>query len=335
MHHISLTTRDGQELRFTCSSDETLLDAAQAANIGLPAQCRQGSCGACHATVTKGEYAHGPHNADALQGGTGQVLLCVTKAQSDLQVALPIDHSRILFQTIPTRQATIRAIDTIAEQTVRLELELEPDDQLGNAAQFEPGQFMEVFVPGTQETRAYSLSNVGNWDGTLEFLIRLRPGGAFSSFLTQAQMGTALTVRGPQGAFGLDAHSLRPRWFVAGGTGLAPLLSMLRRMAEWQETMPARLFFGVNHETELFAQDILQDLQAQLPNLQVDYCVWKPQGPWQGFTGSPADALREALGQGGEQPDLYLCGPPALLNAVENIAIAAGLPPSQIFSERF
>jgi ferredoxin-NADP reductase/ferredoxin len=336
-YHIELSTRDGQPLAFDCAPEQNLIDAAAAGNITLPSQCRQGSCGACHASVTAGDYALGQHSPDALPSGqSGAILMCRTTPHSDLRVALPFDYSKILFHAVPRRSAEITALETVAENTVRLELRLDADADCGSAAEFEPGQFMEIEVPGSSERRAYSLANTGNWDGRLEFLIRLQPGGLFSAFLRDsAQPGMKLAVRGPLGAFGIEPGSLRPRWFVGGGTGLAPVLSMLRRMAEFGETHEARLFFGVNRESELFALDELERLKAELPQLKVTLCVWKPEGDWQGFMGTPADALQQALAEAPVQPDIYLCGPAPLVNAVEAAAESFGVPKERVFSERF
>ncbi|MDQ3059444.1 MAG: 2Fe-2S iron-sulfur cluster binding domain-containing protein [Pseudomonadota bacterium] len=336
-YHIDLHTRDGQQLSFDCAPEQNLIDAAAAVSIILQAQCRQGNCGACHASVSAGEYALGAHNPDALPSGQpGAILMCCTTPQSDLRINLPYDHSKVLFQTVPRRSAEIVALETVAENTVLLKLRLDADADCGSAAEFEPGQFMEIEIPGSQERRAYSLANTGNWDGSLEFLIRLQPGGVFSAFLREhAQPGIKLAVRGPLGAFGIEPASMRPRWFVAGGTGLAPVLSMLRRMAEFQEMHEARLFFGVNRESELFSLDELARLKIELPQLKVDVCVWKPEGDWQGFRGTPADALQQALTEAPAQPDIYLCGPAPLVNAVEKTAVAFGLPMERVFSERF
>lgn len=335
-YRIELITRDGQPLAFDCAPEQNLIEAAEAAQITLPSQCRQGSCGACHASVTAGPYTLGAHNPAALPAGSqGGTLMCRTTAQGNLSLALPYDYSRILFQAIPRRSAHITAITLVAENTVRLELQLAPSDEHGSAAQFEAGQFMELEIPGSDDKRAYSLANTSNWDGRLEFLIRLQPNGKFSNFLSQAQPGMELMVRGPQGAFGVNEGSLRPRWFVAGGTGLAPMLAMLRRMAENQDMQEARLFFGVNRESELCMQDELARLQSELLQFKVDLCVWKPQDEWSGLTGTPADALRAALADAETQPDIYLCGPPALLDAAEKVAAEFGVPKDQVFSERF
>lgn len=339
IHAIELTTRDGAQLRFDCGPDQTLLDAAAQAAILLPAQCRQGSCGACYAEATDGDFTLADHSSSALPAGAveqGGTLLCRTFPRSDLCISLPFDQDRIGSGAVPVRQAEIVALDTIAAATVRLVLQLLPDEELGSMAEFEPGQFMELEVPGLGLRRAYSLANTGNWEGRLEFLIRLQPQGRFSTWLqSQAQVGQALTVHGPQGAFGVNANSLNARWLVAGGTGLAPMLSILRRMAEFQETQPVKLFFGVNRIEELFCLDELMVLGSQLPQLQVITCVWKPEGEWQGFTGTPAEALERDLAFEGMHPDIYLCGPPAMIDAATVVAQAAGVPPTQIISERF
>ena len=335
---IELTTRDGEQLRFVCADDRNLLDAAADAHIVLPAQCGAGHCGTCYAEVSHGDFTLAKHNPAALpaEANKGGTLLCCTFPNSDLRIDLPFDHDRILIGEIPIRNADITAIETVGENTLRLELRLAPNDDGGSAAEFEPGQFMELEVPGLEIKRAYSLSNISNWDGRLEFLIRLQPGGLFSTWLKMmATVGQPLIVHGPKGAFGLYESGLRPRWFVAGGTGLAPMLSMLRRMAEFQEPHPARLYFGVNRVEELFCQSELAALQADLPQLQVIYCVWQPDEQWRGFCGTPVDALALDLAAATVLPDIYLCGPPRLIDAAVAAAQAAGVPDKQVLCERF
>lgn len=337
---VELRTLDGQSLTLPCDPQQTLLEAAEQAQWRLPAQCRQGSCGACHAHVLAGDYALGEHNPAALpKGAHGGILLCRTSPCSDLTVALPYEHSRIGLGAVPQREAVVSELVRDGEHTVRLGLQLQSDADGGTIAEFEPGQFMELEVPGQDLKRAYSLSNTGNWEGRLEFLIRLQPQGRFSTWLRdQAAVGAALTMHGPQGAFGLREHGLRPRWFVAGGTGLAPLLSMLRRMAEYQEPHATRLYLGVTREAELFGAAELAQLQRDLPGLQVTRCVWQAREGWGGFKGTAVDALRQdlaALGDAGDRPDLYLCGPPALIDAAEQAARDLGVPDEQVLSERF
>ncbi|WP_446901481.1 FAD-binding oxidoreductase [Burkholderia sp. YIM B11467] len=336
-YRIEITTRDGERFGFGCDAEQDLLAAAADAGITLPSQCRRGSCGACQATVVDGAYEMQADSAGVLPvGQRGAVLLCRTTPRGDLRVAAPYDRTKVLLHPVPVRTARIATLDTIAADTMRVALQVEPDDTFGSAVEFEPGQFAELEVPGSGLRRPYSLANTSNWDGRLEFLIRLRPDGWFSTYLRErARPGDPLTVRVPMGGFGLFADSLRPRWFVAGGTGLAPILSMLRRMAEYQEMIDARLFFGVNQENELFMLDELARLQTDLPQLRVDLCVWRPGGEWAGFRGTPVDALRAALAQAGALPDIYVCGPPPLVQGVRDAAIVAGVPDAQFASERF
>lgn len=336
---IELTTRDGAQLRFDCADDQNLLEAAASAHIALPSQCRQGNCGACYAEVTSGDYTLGDHNPFALpadEAEKGGTLLCCTSPRGDLQISLPFNHDHILIGKIPRRSADIVAIETIGENILRLELQLAADETGGNSAEFEPGQFVELEIPGQAIKRAYSLANTSNWEGRLECLIRLQPAGLFSTWLKeQARPGQSLIVHGPQGAFGLNENGLRPRWFVAGGTGLAPMLSMLRRMAEFQEPHPARLYFGVNRVEELFCLSELDALQAALPLFQATVCVWEPSDDWQGFRGTPVDALVRDLSEATIPPDIYLCGPPALIDAAEVAARNLNVPGAQVISERF
>ena len=88
------------------------------------------------------------------------------------------------------------------------------------------------------------------------------------------------------GDFALAENGLRPRWFIAGGTGLAPLLSMLRRMAEWGDPQPARLFFGVTRYEEVFAEEQLAALACVLPDFRTDIVVWHPDPAWSGAVGT-------------------------------------------------
>ncbi|ACY96005.1 MULTISPECIES: 2Fe-2S iron-sulfur cluster-binding protein [Thermomonospora] len=336
---VTLVTSDGERLEFGCAPGRSVLEAAAEAGAALPASCKQGTCGSCHASVAEGDYELGAHSPAALppeRRAAGEVLLCRTFPRGPLSVTLPYDGSRILRGGIPRRQAVIVALETVACETVRLELRAEPTEDGGTDCQFDPGQFVELQVPGHDAKRAYSLANTGNWEGRMEFYIRLRPGGLFSTYLRErARPGQTLTAFGPQGAFGLRETGLRPRWFVAGGTGLAPLLSMVRHMAEWQEPQPARLLLGVNTEEEVFGTAELDAVAAELPGFSHRVCVWRPGPSWQGPVGTPADLLAADLAEAPAAPDIYVCGPPPMVDAVVQVAARAGVPAEHVFYERF
>jgi ferredoxin-NADP reductase/ferredoxin len=339
MFKVNLVTRDGASIEFEADSNDTLLDAAAKANIFPPAVCREGGCGTCRVTRKAGIVSLGSYSKSALTDAdraAGDILLCRSNAYSDLELSAPFDKAAVGFAPVPERGARVIEIAPVGAGAIRLVLQYEDDPQHGRAAEFIPGQFMELALPGTSITRAYSLANTPNWDGTLEFLIRLHPQGVFSGYLRDsAKIGDLLLVKGPQGSFTADEASPSPRWFVAGGTGVAPMLSMLRQMVEFGVTQEARLFFGVNTEDELFATDAVEELSRSLPRLNVTFCVWQPGPNWAGFAGTPAEALADALADGGTRPDIYVCGPPALIEATEAIALAGGVSHDRIFNEQF
>jgi len=336
-YQITLITRDGQELIFACDESSDVISAAEQASFVLPSLCKDGGCGACLGHCQEGEYTLGSYNPTMLSDeamAKREVLLCRTFPHSDLRITAPYDYAQILFGKLGARQAVISVLETLAERTVLLKLNWK--DSTDNSVEFEPGQCMELEIPDTGIRRAYSIANTGNWRGELEFLIRLQPEGKFSTYLSgQAAVGQVLDVYGPCGVFGLQTASYNPVIFIAGGAGLAPFLSILRRMANWGEDRQIQLLFGVNHESELFYLDELQGLQRKLPSLAVTLCVWQPSPNWNGFSGTPADALQQYLLNHPSNYDLYLCGPPLLVNAATQIAIGHGIPMERIFSEKF
>lgn len=360
-----LLTRDGVPLDVEVPQGSSVVEAAAQAGHTLPSLCGNGTCGACHAVVRHGEYTMDEHDSRALpqRHGVpvpGGVLLCRTHPVGEVDIDLPYERSHIIDGGIPARGASIVSLEPVARSTVKVVLQLDPDPVLGAGLDFQPGQFLEVELPGQDVRRAYSLANTANWDGVAELLIRLREGGAFSTWLaTQAAVGDRVVVHGPQGAFGLRENGLRPRWFVAGGTGIAPLLSMVRRMAEWADPQPVRFFLGVGESADILALDELREAGAALSSFVLDVCVWHPDAecsdvvgpadaqpvagtpapriPAQGtpLAGTPVDALAAALAVGGAHPDLYVCGPPAMVDAAADAARAAGVGEEQIIVERY
>jgi len=337
-YKITLSTRDNKDFSFDCEANQTVQEAAEAANYFPPFGCKSGVCGACAGHCDKGNYALDNYNdavLDKESAACGDLLLCRTTPQSDLNISVPYNADSIQQTLIPTREAEIIAIDKIAERTLQLTLQLAEDPETGLAFEFESGQFVELEIPQSDLQRAYSIANVSNWEGRLEFLIRLQPNGQFCDFLEHATIGQTLLVHAPSGSFVIDKQSTRPRCFIAGGTGLAPFMSMLRHMAEWSEDHPTHLILGVNTEAEIFCEAELTQLQASLPQLSVEICVWKPENNWQGFIGTPVDAFNAYLAKNEIECDLYLCGPPVLVEFSMQAAKTAGIPDNHIYSERF
>lgn len=341
-YDVILVTADGQESRLQCDGSTTVLEAAEDAGLMLKASCESGGCGACSAVLRDGRVEMGDHDPNVIEvpEGQGGILLCRSFPRQDCRIELPYGQSKIVTGPPVRHDAEITALDRVADGVMRLALTLRPGEDGSSSADFESGQFVRVVVPGSpagrEVRRAYSPANVANWDGQLEFYIRLLPGGAMSDYLSMsARVGDVLTVSSADGEFGLVENGLRPRWFLAGGTGLSPLLSMLRKMADWGEAQPARLFFGVTRHGEVFAQDEIAALCETLPDFEAVTVVWNPDPEWAGATGNPVDLAAAEIALLDEMPDVYLCGPPPMMDAAVAALTAAGVPADQIHLERF
>ncbi len=344
-YQITITTQDQQQLAFACRGDQTLQQGAEAENIFLPSQCGSGVCGVCTVHCQSGEFDMRDYNSEALAADAaeqGDILLCSTYPRSDLAVSTPYSYDLIHFESLAQRQAEILEIKPINDDVVALELQLLPDAEDMLSLDFEAGQFVELGIPGTDITRPYSLANAPNWDGRLAFLIQLHPQGQFSQFLRQAKVGQNISVTGAQGQFVLQESSLAPRYFVAGGTGLAPFLSMLTHMAEMMDSQTVELFIGAKHEKDLLAMEQLTALQQQLPQLKIHRCISQAEHTWQpdadewigAYRQSVLEVMKQTLKTAAEPVDVYVCGSPRLVNGIVEMTHTVS-PESQLFYERF
>jgi NAD(P)H-flavin reductase/ferredoxin len=307
---------EGEQQVFNCAPEESILEAAERANIHVPSGCKSGNCGSCGGTCHDGEYNLDAHNKNALSdedAANRKILLCVTRPVSDMI----IEVEEYSVASLSSRRAVIKEVTEIARNTVRLILILDPDKN-GSMLSFEAGQYMELRVPNTSINRAYSLSNISNLEGRAEFIIRLRQGGQFSNWLAKAKAGDVLFAAGPLGGFTLK-HNMNERWFVAGGTGLAPILSMLNALADSPDGLPTKLFYGVNTEDELAMLEQINQIGESLSEMNTTLSVMNPSTGWNGHTGSPVDAMKACLS---DQvcPDVYVCGPPAMVDAVHALS---------------
>lgn len=340
MPSIALDTRDGECVRFEADSADTLLDAAAKARLFLPALCRKGRCGACRVKAESGEVRLDDCSLEALSEAdraAGGILLCRAHAAGDLNLRAPFDHAAIAFGKIPDRAAVVRKVRQLGPHSAYLRLALEEHPDFGSAADFLPGQFFEVTVPGTEERRAYTPANVSNFDGILEFLADLQPGGVFSEYLSgHARSGDRLLLTGPQGGFSPDDASPAPRWLVADGSGLAPVLSLLTHMMKTKDGKPCRVVCHMDDEAEGLIRERITALRVALPQLTVTTCAGGSAPETPDRDGALALALKSALEANfGAAPDLYLCGSPSLVAELKSVAARNGISPDRIFTTSF
>jgi len=336
-HQVTIITQDNESVTFECRSDEDVISAGLRQDIYLMASCREGGCATCKGFCAEGDYVMGKYSFQALpdeEEAAGEVLLCRCYPTTDIEVEVPYTYDRISFSPDDLYfDAQVTEISQISSNVMRFLLTRTGDDK---TIKFESGQFFDLEIPETTTTRSYSPANNSNKTGELEFLIRIVDGGKFSTYLkNDAKVGQTLKVKSASGVFGLKENGFTPRYFVAGGTGLAPVLSMVRRMHEWEEPQKCVIYFGVNTEEEVFFLHELEELAAKMPTLELRICVWKYSDSWQGEKGSVVDILRRDLTETGAKPDLYLCGPPGMVDATFSVCEEVGIAKDHIYLEKF
>ncbi len=336
-HQIKIITEDAQSVEFDCSSDEDIISAAIRQNIFLMSSCREGGCATCKGECTVGDYEMGKVSSQALPSEEQEedlVLLCRCYPIDNMEVEVPYTFDRIAYSEEGKQFTTkITELEELSCNVVKLCLQRSDGEK---TIKLDSGQFYDLEIPGTTITRSYSPANIANNKGELEFLIRVLDDGKFSGFLkNEAKVGQSLNVTGPSGIFGLVADGFTPRYFVAGGTGLAPILSMVRFMKEWGEPQPCVIYFGSTFEKEIFYLDELKALEAEMDNLTIKICVWKASDSWEGEKGSVVDILKQDLKNISSKPDLYLCGPPGMVDATYTVCEEVGISKDKIYLEKF
>ena len=326
-YKIALNFEDGVTRIIDCDADEKVSDAAFRQKINVPMDCRDGVCGTCKCKAERGDYELGFYLEDAMteeEAAHGMVLTCQMMPKSDCVIAIPA--SSVACKTgAQTVEATVAGVEELSETSFRLRVTLPA------AMPFLPGQYVNVQVPGTTATRAYSFSSHPQ---ALEasFLIRNIPGGLMSGYLARAQAGDKMALTGPMGAFYLRPVT-RPQVFLAGGTGLAPFLSMLEQIATTGTDQPIRLFYAVTRDADLVEMDRLHSLAGLIPSLTLTSIV-ADAASHHAKKGFVTDHLTAAdLWDGAA--DVYLCGPPPMVEAVRGHMSALGVTPASFLFEKF
>ncbi len=329
-YNIALNFEDGVTRVVTCNEGETVLDAAYRAQLNLPMDCSDGVCGTCKGSCHQGQFDLGEEYIDdALtdeEAQQGMVLTCQMVPSSDCVVEIPVASSLCSKAANTALTGTVDEINLISSTAI--EVKITADADIG----FLPGQYVNIQVPGTDETRAYSFSSRPG-SRALSFLIRNVPGGLMSSWLVgKAKSGDKVTLTGPMGVFYLRPVE-RPLLMLAGGTGLAPFLSMLERLKEKGCDQPTHLIYGVTNDDDLVCVSALEAFAAEIDNFSFKTVVASDASdhPRKGYvTGHMEDA---PINDG--DVDVYLCGPPPMVNAVLGYFDAQGIAPKSFHYEKF
>jgi propane monooxygenase reductase subunit len=321
--------------------DETVLNAAFRQGVMLMHGCKEGQCSACKSFLLEGDLQMDRYSTFALadyESEEGYVLLCRGHAYSDLEIELVNYDEDMIRSGLPvvTAGTTVESITDLTHDISLVRLKLDAEEGL----RFHPGQYVDITIPGTDEHRSFSMANTSVADGVLEFIIKRYPGGKFSGLLEGTlTAGDPLSVTGPYGAFTLRVSSDRRLVFVGGGAGMSPILSLLQQMADSGNEREAVYYYGARTERDLFHLEQMAELARQLPSFTFVPCLsesapegWPTEG--EGETGLVTEVLERREANLADC-DVYLCGPPPMVDAALPLLESMGVPTEQVFYDKF
>ena len=324
-------------VEFECGEDETILSAALRHGIGLLNGFTHGACGSCKARIAAGEVDLAEASGFALmqyERDAGMALLCSAYPLEDIVVALEHYDEAELHEAHPLMELNccITARHKLSPEIWQLALEIDGDTPL----QFDAGQFVEVNVPGTDEWRAYSMANAPGDGRRIELIIKELPNGRFSSALAQSlAVGDGLAVRGPYGQFKVQ-DGRAPIVMVAGGSGMAPILSMLRFLGAERSPREIVFYYGVRSPNDLICSAEIAAVAATLPGFRYVPAVAQTDegSSWDGEVGLVTYAI-ERLSGNLRSSDAYLCGPPAMIDAAIEVLKRKGMFGARMRFDKF
>jgi CDP-4-dehydro-6-deoxyglucose reductase len=331
-YHVTIQP-SGHE--FQVADNESVLDAAlREKGSVLPYGCRNGTCGSCMGTILSGKvsYPNGrPAGLSEREQAEGKALLCQARPRSDLLIeAREVKGGAdIAVKILPCR---VERRELLAPDVMRLYLKLPNTERL----QFLAGQYVDILLADGRR-RGFSLANPPHADDLLELHVRHVPGGFFTGFVFERMKDKALLrFQGPLGTFFLREDSPRPIILIGGGTGFAPLKGMLEHVFHIELDRPLHLYWGARAKVDLYLDELPRRWEGEYPNFRYTPVLSEPrlEDGWMGCTGWVHEAVAadypELSGY-----DVYMSGPPPMIEAAKPVFAARGLPMEQLFYDSF
>jgi CDP-4-dehydro-6-deoxyglucose reductase len=319
---------------FESAADETVLDAALRAGLDVPHRCMGGNCGACRARLLEGEVAYPdgqPLGLSAAESADGLVLLCRAHARSDLLLEM-FETAAAGAQRAKRLPCRVLRVERLAHDVMGVYLQLPPAERFD----FEPGQYVDVLLAKGRR-RSFSIASPPHDARPLELHVRRAPGGEFSEQIFAEDLrGAVLQLEGPLGSsiYRESAAAVAPLLLVGGGTGLAPLKSILRHVLERGAPRRTTLYWGVRAERDLYAHAFLEEAARREPLFRYVPVLSEPSPAWQGRGGLVHEAVLAEV-EGLERHEIHASGPPQMIAAMRSAFIARGVPASAMSFDSF
>ena len=318
----TVTIRDG--LTFKCGPDQTIIDAAQESGIILDHSCTSGRCNSCEARVIEGRsrLLQPELSMSNDSSGGAKILMCCRAAETDicLDVEGLTNFERYSPKVLPCK---IDTLERVSPDVVELRLRFPPTAKF----QFNPGQYVDLKSPGGV-VRSYSIANQSP-DDALVLHIKNYKGGQMSRYLfDEARPGDLLSVRGPLGTFHLRNRSPGRTVFIATGTGIAPILSMLSLSRDQLIGQEVSVYWGVRAFKDFYCSvknfDMIDRFRQVLSRSDHPSCMG---GYVQEAVLREIDDFRDVV--------VYACGSTEMINNAHKLFTSAGLEPERFFSDAF
>lgn len=314
-------------LHLSFESGQNLLEVLNANGVPVSYSCMSGRCGTCRCKVIEGEvHDSGPETGRPPVNGERYVLACQSVLSESCTIEIP-EMDEVVVHPARIIKGTVVSIEEATHDIRKIRV------KLAKPLSFSPGQYATLqFTP--EHIRPYSMAGLPD-DAEMEFQIRKVPGGRVTEYVfDQLAVGSAIRISGPLGTAYLRRKHTGPMLCVGGGTGLAPVLSIVRGALESGMDNPIHLYFGVRSAQDLYDVERLKDLAARYPNLCVHIVVAVGETPAGMRSGLVTDAIEADLAdlQGWRA---YLCGAPAMVEALSLVVSRLGLDPNHVHADAF
>lgn len=322
-----------QDVTIELGQGQTLLEAALAHDIAYPHDCTVGTCASCKTRLKQGRvreatpfgYTLSKEELDA-----GYILACQAFPRDELTV---VEIEPAAADLLPPEKyaATIVASEPLTHDILKVTV------QADRAVNYAAGQYANLRQVSDDRARSYSFANAPQRKGrtTLEFYIRKVPGGEFTEALFNGELdGKPLEMKAPLGTFHLRGGDA-PMVCIAGGSGLAPLVSILEHARANRIKRECTLLFGARTQADLYQLDAIENIASSWQgNFRfIPVLSHEPlDSDWQGARGLVTDHIESGFCEGAEG---YLCGPPLMIDAAIARLAKQGIPVDRVFYDKF
>jgi naphthalene 1,2-dioxygenase ferredoxin reductase component len=314
-------------VRLNVDSGSNLLDVLIAHQLPISYSCMSGRCGTCRCRVVSGQVRNsGPEVGRPHADKDDDVLACQSVLTDNCVIELP-EVDEVVVHTARIVKGTVTALEEATHDIRRIRV------KLAKPISFSAGQYATLqFTP--EHIRPYSMAGLCH-DAEMEFQIRRVPDGRVTAFIfDDLAVGATIRVSGPLGTAYLRQKHTGPMLCVGGGTGLAPVLSIVRGALEAGMKNPIHLYFGVRSAHDVYDTERLRALAASHPNVTVHIVVATGTAGAGQRSGLVTDAIAKDLGAlAGWRA--YLCGAPAMVEALSILVTRMGVEPGHVHADAF